>query len=340
MSPDTYDVIIIGAGPAGMQCGTYLVSEGVRTLILERGKANEIGGQIAQTTRVNNVLGFSGKTGTEIRQEMIKNFNVFAEYPHQDLTGDLLPMAEVKSISLGMKDDAAMYNVEVTFHRDVRAVDTTFYAKAVVVASGMSWDAADIIPRLGFIRENDLYFGPAAITKAMTDYDNPFENEDVVVVGGGNSAAQAAVQLAKWAGRVTMLCRSGLKCSAYLVNELAEAGVIIETGEIVRSFDTEEHYVARTGNNIEITFHKIVYAGAAKPNTSFLSTELKDDAGYIICNDGGYGHATAHPGLFAAGDVRQGSIKRCGAALGSGSVVATAVHNYLESSKHPKSCEK
>ncbi len=323
-----YDLVIVGAGPAGLAAAVYGASEGLRTLLLEQ---NAPGGQAGTSSRIENYLGFpSGVSGADLARRAATQVRRFG--------------AEV------LAQEAVAVRREDPY-RIVRLADgTEISCYAVVLATGVSvrtLSVAGIEPLLGI----GVYYG-AAMTEAAT-----YRGQDVCVVGAGNSAGQGALFFSRYARRVTLLVRGeslGKSMSRYLVERIAATANI----EIVTRVEITR--VAGTGRlervsvrHVETGEERAVDAAAmfifvgAKPRTEMVAGTIElDEKGYVLTGPDlpradqrphgwtldrdPYIFETNVPGIFAAGDVRGGSGKRVAAAVGEGSGTVSMVHRYLE----------
>jgi len=314
-----YDLIVIGAGPAGLASAVYGASEGLRTLILE---SDAPGGQAGSSSKIENYLGFPGGiSGEELgKRAFLQAARLGAEIVTQRAEC-LRTEGQYRVIKLG----------------DGREVSTS----AVVIATGVSWvrlpvKGADRLLGAG------VYYG-AALAEAMSCKD-----EDVYVVGGANSAGQAAMYFSKYARSVRMILRGdGLakSMSRYLIDQIEATETIqVETNaEIIEMMgDTHlEQVRIQTANGEEIrpASSVFIFIGAA-PKTAWLPDDVeRDDRGFVLAGPDvrdrkaftrePYLLETSVPGIFVAGDVRHGSVKRVASAVGEGSIAIQFVHQYL-----------
>jgi thioredoxin reductase (NADPH) len=327
---DTVDLAIVGAGPGGLAAAVYAASEGLTTLVLER---DAIGGQAGSSSLIRNYLGFSrGVSGAELSQRAYQQAWVFgARFAHT---------REV----VGMSVDHDGFGLTV-------APDEHVMARSVLLASGVTYRRLEV-GDLGSYEGTAVFYGASAIeAKAQT-------GRIVHVVGGGNSAGQAALHLARYAKSVSLIVREALAASMsrYLIDELDAAGVRILSGKkVVGGGGTPrlDHLVLRdrrTGADATVRSDALFITIGAAPHTKWLADPiLRDRWGSVITGsdvlaEGGR-RAWPHerppgplessvPGFFAVGDVRRGSIKRVASAVGEGSVVVSAVHAFL-AEKHP-----
>ncbi|SFS17692.1 thioredoxin reductase (NADPH) [Microbacterium sp. cf046] len=323
------DVAIVGAGPAGLAAAVYAASEGLDTLVLE-GEA--IGGQAASSSLIRNYLGFSrGVSGAELAQRAYQQAWLFgARFAHTRRVA-------------GMKLVEGGFELEVQGGEVVRA-------RAVVLASGVSYRRL-AAPGLRRFVGASVFYGAASVeARAQT-------GRAVLVVGGGNSAGQAALHLARYARSVSLVVRGPSladSMSQYLIDQLDAAGVGLMTGTRVvdagaHESDRLDHVVLEhtaTGEQFEVPAEAVFITIGARPHTEWLPPEvLRDKWGSVITgadvlSEGGRRawlggeeepsqFESSVPGFFAVGDVRRGSVKRVASAVGEGSVAISAVHTHL-----------
>jgi thioredoxin reductase len=326
----TVDLAIVGAGPGGLAAAVYAASEGLSTLVLERGP---IGGQAGSSSLIRNYLGFSrGVSGAELAERSYQQAWVFgARFAHgREVTG--------MSARAGSSED---------FLLEVGDTETVA-ARSVVLATGVSYRRLSVPGLAPFVGSSVFYGASAVEAKAQT-------GRVAIVVGGGNSAGQAALHLARYAASVSLVVRSASladSMSQYLVDELAAAGVgILTEAKVVGgggTGDRLDHIVLRdrpTGVDSRVRCDALFITIGAAPHTAWLAPEvLRDQWGYVITgadvlSEGGrraWPHdrnpaplESAVPGFFAIGDVRRGSVKRVASAVGEGSVVVSSVHAFL-----------
>ena len=325
---DMYDVVIIGAGPAGLAAGVYGASEGLKTLLIER---RSPGGQAGTSSRIENYLGFpTGISGSELtRRAMTQVTRLGTEF---------LSPKSVKAIE--QKDGYKKIILE-----DDSCIDT----RSIIITTGVDYRKLETKGIPDFTGAG-IYYG-AAMTEATACKD-----KDVYIVGGGNSAGQAAMYLSKFAKNVYILVRKEdltSTMSAYLIDQIKDTENIHIQGktEIIEAKGVEklEELVL---NNIETNIQQTCPAAAlyifigAKPFTEWIQLNiLKDDKGFLETGRSlktyeGYNKIwkqerdpylleTSCPGVFAAGDVRSGAMNRVAAAVGEGSMAISFVHKYL-----------
>jgi thioredoxin reductase (NADPH) len=320
-----YDMVVVGAGPAGLAAGVYGASEGLRTLVIE---PLAPGGQAGSSSRIENYLGFpSGLSGAELGRRAHTQATRFgAEF--------------VTQRAVGLRIDGQYRFIQLA---DGREVST----HVVLLATGVQYRKLDI-PGANRLTGQGIYYG-AALVEAVSCKD-----EDVFVVGGANSAGQAALHFAKYACKVTMLVRGdGLSAtmSKYLIDEIAQtSNIVLEPQTQVIEALGEERLEALKlkgpqGERQVPATSVFVFIGAA-PGTEWLpASVLRDENGFLLAGpdlriDGKlpeswkeqrepYLLESSVPGVFVAGDVRHGSVKRVASAVGEGSIAVQFVHQYL-----------
>lgn len=315
---EAFDVLIVGGGPAGVAAGVYAGAEGLRALVVED---VAIGGQAGTSSRIENYMGFpTGISGADLvwRGEIqaMKFGTRFA-----------MPRRVVK---LERLDDGKFC---ATFDNEQRV-----RGSAVVVATGVQYRRMPI-DRLEAFEGAGVYY---AATETEARYCNGAES---VVIGGGNSAGQAAMFLSRAASHVRLLVRGrslASSMSKYLSSRLeAEPKITIEYGSEVSALHGVDRLEAVTIRSVDegtertiATCAVFVMVGAA-PNTGWLSDLVRlDDHGFVLTGEAvgeNSPYATSHPGIFAVGDVRASSIKRVASSVGEGSVVISKVWDYVQS---------
>jgi thioredoxin reductase (NADPH) len=326
-----YDVIIVGAGPAGLAAAVYGASEGLCTLLIER---EAPGGQAGTSSRIENYLGFP--TG---------------------ISGDDLGARALKQ--------ATRFGVEIVVARDVTGIETDaggrvhavvldggdhIETRSVIIASGVSWRELEVVGADSMVGRG-IYYG-AARTEALNT-----RGRDIFLIGGGNSAGQAAMFFANYARTVTLLVRGESLASSmshYLIGQLeTKANVKVQAMSQVVGVEGSDHLEAiliedrRTGERRRQPTDALFVFIGADAQTSWLPREvICDERGYIctgrdvtdlVASQNGewplerdpFLLETSVPGIFAVGDVRHGSIKRVASGVGEGSMAIAFVHQYF-----------
>lgn len=305
------DLLIVGGGPAGLGAAVYGASEGLDTLVVE---SDVLGGQAGTSRRIENYLGFpAGISGSELIGRAItqaRKFTARTATPYKAL-----------SLEPGGEDGHA---VKLEGGIEVRA-------KAVLLSTGAEYRKLPV---------DDLaeYEGLSVFYAAGPPEAQICGAQRVGVVGGGNSAAQAAVWLARGGALVTLLHRRAdlaETMSAYLIDELDRYGVVVrDRSEITELHGTDGHLESVTltdGSELPFSF-LFLFLGAA-PCTAWLGDCIaRDEKGFILTGEDAGAEGlleTSVPGVYAAGDVRAGSIKRCATAVGEGATIVRFVHEHL-----------
>jgi thioredoxin reductase (NADPH) len=309
-APQTFDVVIVGAGPAGLAAAVYASSEGLSALVVER---ESIGGQAGSSTRIRNYLGFSrGLSGAELAQRAYQQAWVFG--------ATFLLTREVTALEPG---DAVL---KLTLSGDMEVE-----ARSVILAVGVAYRRLEV-PALAELEGLGVFYGSSPSEARQ------FTGGDVFVVGGANSAGQAAVHLARYAKSVTLLCRSAIEksMSRYLIDEIeGKANIhVLDGAEIVDAGGDGklETLTVRIRGGVEtVSADALFILIGAEPRTEWLPPEIeRDERGFV---SSGPDYSTNVPGVFAIGDVRAGSVKRVASAVGEGSVVIQHVHHYLDEAR-------
>jgi thioredoxin reductase (NADPH) len=320
---DHYDLVIVGGGPAGLAAAVYGASEGLRTVMVER---EAPGGQAGQSSRIENYLGFpAGLSGSDLARR--------ATDQARRLGAELLTV-----------QDAVTLRVEGAGRLIELSGGGMLSANCVLVASGVSYRQLDA-PGFAELTGAGVYYG-AAMTEARSCAD-----QHVVIIGGANSAGQAAVYFSGYAGKVTMLVRGDSlekSMSHYLIEQLAALpNVDVRTGSAAVEAEGEDNHLRRLRVRGPDGAEEMVDADAcfvfigASPRTDWLDGVVaRDDRGFILAGLDAQGPTwplkrdpyvleTSVPGVFVAGDVRARSIKRVASAVGEGSMAVSLVHQYL-----------
>ncbi|MEV8554712.1 FAD-dependent oxidoreductase [Streptomyces glaucescens] len=326
-----YDLVVIGGGPAGLGAAVYGASEGLRTVLVER---SATGGQAGQSSRIENYLGFpDGVSGAQLTDRARRQAAKFG--------AEILTAREVTGLEV---NGAA---------RVVRFSDgSAVAAHSVILATGVSYRQLDA-PGLTELTGCGVFYG-SALTEA-----SGCQGQDVYIVGGANSAGQAAMYLARGAKSVTLLVRGeslAASMSHYLIQQIEQApNISVRCGTAVDAAHGTGHLERltlrdlATGRTEPVDAQWLfVFIGAA-PRTDWLDgTVLRDERGFILAGpdltpDGRppagweldrppYHLETSVPGVFVAGDARAESAKRVASAVGEGAMAVMLVHRYLEQS--------
>jgi thioredoxin reductase (NADPH) len=328
-SESFYDLIVIGAGPAGLGAAVYGASEGLRTVLVERTAA---GGQAGQSSRIENYLGFpDGVSGAQLTDRARRQAARFG--------AEMLTARDV----VGLEVNGSARTVRFS---DGDAID----AHTVILATGVSYRQLTA-PGLADLTGRGVYYG-ASLTESAS-----CAGQDVYIVGGANSAGQAAAHLAKWARSVTMLVRGPsleASMSYYLIQQIANIPKIsVRACTEVIAAEGNDHLERLTLRDTKSAVTEtveaqllFVFIGAA-PRTDWLDGVVERDlrgfvvAGPDLAPPGGrprgwtldrqpYHLETSVPGVFVAGDARAESAKRVASAVGEGAMAVMLVHRYLE----------
>jgi thioredoxin reductase (NADPH) len=322
---DFYDIVVVGAGPAGLAAAVYGASEGLRTLVIE---PEAPGGQAGSSSKIENYLGFpSGITGADLgRRAHIQASRFGAEFVTQRATG--------------LRIDGQYRFVQLADGREISS-------HVVLLSLGVHYRKLGV-PGADRLTGRGIYYG-AALVEAVN-----CKGEEVYVVGGANSAGQASLHFARYATKVTMLVRgAGLAAtmSKYLIDEIGRTSNIeLEAHtQVVEAFGEERLEALQlkgpAGERRVPASSLFVFIGAA-PGTSWLPPSiLRDEHGFVLAGPDVHldGKPTAGwreprepfllessvPGVFVAGDVRHGSVKRVASAVGEGSIAVQFAHQYL-----------
>ena len=310
---------MVGAGPSGLAAAVYAASEGLRTVVLE---SEAPGGQAGTSSRIENYLGFptgvSGQTLAERAQVQAQKFGARIAVPRQAVALHAGEGAHVVELDDG----------------------TALRARTVVLATGARYRRLDQLDGFDRFEGGGIHYAATAMEAGLV------EGEEAVVVGGGNSAGQAAIFLSRAASHVHVLVRGeslAASMSEYLVSRIdavPERITLHRTTEITalhgdRHLEQVTWTNRATGEEQTRRVAGIFLMLGAAPNTEWLDGAVALDArGFVLTGDAAGGEApaplaTSLPGVFAVGDVRAGSIKRVASAVGEGSVVISAVHQAL-----------
>lgn len=320
---DFYDLVVIGGGPAGLAAAVYGASEGLKTVLIER---TATGGQAGQSSRIENYLGFpDGLSGSQLAERARRQAEKFK--------AELITAAEVT----GLEIDGVARNVHLS---DGRSIGT----RAVILAMGVEYRQLAAEGCAGLTGAG-VYYG--ATTSVAADCDG----DEVYVIGGANSAGQAAMYLSRTAKSVTIVSRRTLEdsMSHYLIQQIRARDNIKELPHtVVHAAKGDGHLEGiclentRTGAREEFRCGRMFIFIGAEPRTEWLDgVVVRDDHGFILSGpdlrdiSGWTLERPPHhlessvPGVFVAGDVRADSAKRVAAAVGEGSMAVMLVHRYL-----------
>ncbi|HEY0574348.1 MAG TPA: FAD-dependent oxidoreductase [Pseudonocardia sp.] len=323
-----YDLIVVGAGPAGLGAAVYGASEGLRTVLVERSAS---GGQAGQSSRIENYLGFpDGVSGAQLTDR--------ARRQAQKFGAEALSAREVTRLE-------ARGSARVVHFGD----GTEIAAHSVVLATGVAYRQLDA-PGVAQLTGRGVYYG-SAMTEAPA-----CAGQDIYIVGGANSAGQAAVFFSRHAKRVVLLIRGESlqsSMSHYLIQQLEQIdNVSVRTHTQVAEVHGEDHLERLTLRNTQDGTTEMVDSGylfvfiGAAPRTDWLDgVLLRDEHGFVqtgpdllrenarppgwLLERDPYYMESSIPGVFVAGDVRAASVKRVASAVGEGAMAVTLVHRYL-----------
>ena len=328
-SSEQYDLVIVGAGPAGLAAAVYGASEGLSTALIER---EAPGGQAGTSSRIENYLGFSeGVTGADLTREATKQAKRFG--------------VDFVQPTMAIRLGAEGANREVEISRG----HTVLHARSVVVATGVEYRRLPA-PGVADLLGSGVRYGAHA-----RDADE-LEGKEAIVIGGANSAGQAAVHFSGYAERVRVLVRADSLAKS-MSNYLIEKIEAIDNIEVMTSTELreargddclQEILVTRAGEEVSDPLRAdalFIFIGA-QPYTDWLEGAIaRDERGFILAGpdlsgangDGPrwplerdpYVLESSMPGVFVAGDNRRGSIKRVASAVGEGSMAVQLVHRYL-----------
>src|SRR5215467_13090210 len=324
---EVFDVAVVGAGPAGLAAAVYASSEGLRTVVIER---TAIGGQAGTSSMIRNYPGFAqGISGARL---------AFAAYVQAWYFGTTFVfMRQPESLS---REDG---------HYRLHLSDgSTLTARTVTITTGATYRRLGV-PALEDLQGRGVFYG-AGVSEAPA-----MRGQKVFIIGGGNSAGQAALHLAKWAEQVTILVRSqslAASMSDYLIREIKAApNVTVRHHVQVAGGTGTDHLQSlvledrRTGARQNVPADGLFVLIGSQPRTEWLGEDLaRDQWGFILtgpdvladpvgrwrADRAPLPHETSLPGVFAAGDVRRGSVKRVASAVGEGAITIPVIHRYLE----------
>jgi len=326
--PGLYDVAVIGAGPAGLAAAVYGASEGLSTVVLE---PEAIGGQAGTSSHIRNYLGFpTGVSGEDLAlRAYTQAWNFGAEYVYGNPATGLRAQGRERVVTIAGGDEVR--------------------SRAVIIATGVSYRRLGI-PSLDALTGVGVFYG------AATSEATAMKDREVFVVGGANSAGQAAVHLARYAARVTILVRGQSLAegmSEYLIKEITGTpNIAVRRGAVVTGGAGTCFLEGLTIQDQVSGVTETVPAAAlfvligAEPRTQWLPDRIERDRwGFVVTGTdlmaGGHPPESwplqrppmflesSLPGIFAVGDVRYGSVKRVASAVGEGSVAIRLIHDYL-----------
>jgi thioredoxin reductase (NADPH) len=325
---EIHDLIVVGGGPAGLAAAVYAASEGLDVIVLEK---LATGGQAGTSSRIENYLGFpAGISGAELTRSALLQAQKFGA------------RITVPARVLRLRREGGVHVAELDN-------GSTVQARCLLVASGVKYRRLDV-PRLSDFEGAGVYYAATEMEARLC------RGEHVVVVGGGNSAGQAVVFLASQASRVHLVIRGddlGKSMSRYLVDRIEGIGnVTIHRNSAVTALDGDQHLSSATlrdaeGGDQTIDARALFLFIGADPHTDWLRGAVQlDRNGFVITgptagspdDDGAAWRTvgrtpffleTSVPGVFAAGDVRSGSVKRCASAVGEGSMAVSFVHAHI-----------
>jgi thioredoxin reductase (NADPH) len=323
-----YDLAIVGGGPAGLAAAVYGASEGLKTIMVEK---EAPGGQAGLSGRIENYLGFpSGLTGADLARRAVTQARRFG-------------------VEIVSPQEATAIRVDGPYRYLSLNDGTEVSCHAMLLATGVQWRKLDL-PGMDRLQGAGVYYG-GSMTEAAS-----CREEDVYIIGGANSAGQAAMSYSQFARRVVMVVRGdslGASMSQYLVEQVQNtANIHVEYCTRVVEVHGEDHLEAvslkcdRTGDISRVEASSLFVFIGAEPRTSWLDGAIeRDERGFILTGpdllkpgkrpkgwtlerDPGL-LETNIPGVFAVGDVRYGSVKRVASGVGEGSVAIQFVHQYL-----------
>jgi thioredoxin reductase (NADPH) len=328
LSPDRlngarFDLVVVGAGPAGLAAAVYAASEGLKVVVLD---AKAPGGQAGTSSKIENYFGFpTGVSGQALAGRGLSQCRKFGAEVGVPIEALTIECTDAQSFQIGLDHDEGVH------------------ARAVVIATGARYRKPDIT-RLEHFEGRGIYYSATFMEVAFC------KNQELIVVGGGNSAGQAAVFLARFALHVHVVIRGdGLSASMsdYLIRRInASANITLHTRTTIVELCGESKLEAirwhRQGQIEHKSIQHVFLFLGAGPNTRWLGDCVALDKDGFVLTGAATGDEwkavrpphdleTSRPGIFAAGDVRSGSVKRVAAAVGEGAGAIQAVHQYLAS---------
>ena len=330
--PECVDVLIIGAGPAGLAVAVYAASEGLKVVVID---SRHFGGQAGASTRIENYLSFpTGVSGGELASRALVQAQKFG--------AEIMIPADACALDCSRTDPDSALRLQLDDGRWLRG-------RSIVVATGANY-RRPAVPRLAELEGRGVWYWASAMEAALC------KDCDIALVGGGNSAGQAAVYLARHAAHIFMLVRGkdlSHSMSRYLVDRILDASniqVLAQTELVALRGDRGSGLLGASWRNRQdgSVFdrdlrHVFLFIGA-DPETRWLEDcgIAKDANGFILTGADAAAAGgtvprpleTSVPGVFAVGDVRAGSVKRVGGAIGEGAAVVTQIHQHLAPRNH------
>jgi thioredoxin reductase (NADPH) len=300
------DLVIVGAGPAGLSAAVNASSEGLSTIVVESEK--ELGGQAKHSSRIENYLGFvQGTTGPQLM--------VRAAHQAKRFGAHFIPGVS-----------AAHLETEGKFKTTTLCNGQVLISRSVLLANGLQWRKLEA-PGV------DQYLGKGVFYGLDMERASEFNDKQVIVIGGANSAGQAAVWLSRYA-KATMVVRGASlsQMSEYLVEKLAKLKVVVSYNSEIAAIQGDGERVTmaevvKDGKEVQMETDGVFIFIGAEPRTKWLIGECQvDEKGFLIAPN----YETSCNGIFAAGDIRKESVKRIAAAVGEGSAAVSAIHSYLD----------
>jgi thioredoxin reductase (NADPH) len=305
MEEKIYDVVIIGAGPAGMTAAVYTSRANLSTLMIERGVP---GGQMANTEEIENYPGYDSILGPDLSNKMFEHAKKFgAEYAYGDIK-EIIDGREYKTIIAGKKE---------------------YKTRSIIISTGAEYK------KVGAPGEQEL--GGRGVSYCAVCDGAFFKNKELVVIGGGDSAVEEGVYLTRYASKVTIVHRRDKLRAQKILQDRAFANEKISfiwnsTVKEINGTDGKVSSVTlanmETGEETNFpTDGVFIYVGMVPLTKPFAGLGITNESGYIETNDL---MATKVPGIFAAGDVREKTLRQVVTATGDGSIAAQAVQHYVE----------
>ncbi|KQL53086.1 thioredoxin reductase [Heyndrickxia shackletonii] len=308
MEEKIYDLIIIGAGPAGMTAAVYASRANLSTLMIERGVP---GGQMANTEDVENYPGYESILGPELSNKMFEHAKKFgAEYAYGDIK-EIVDGEEYKTLKAGSKE---------------------YKTRAIIIATGAEYK------KIGVPGEKEL--GGRGVSYCAVCDGAFFKNKELVVVGGGDSAVEEGVYLTRFASKVTIVHRRDQLRAQKILQDRAFANEKVDFiwNHTVKEINEKDGKVGSvtlvsTVDDSEMEYKAdgvFIYIGLVPLTKPFQSLGIVNETGYIETNDD---METKIPGIFAAGDVREKTLRQIVTATGDGSIAAQSAQHYIEELK-------